>query len=302
MPTERSRLDDRPKRRETTSQVARRAPRRSSLETTNTVADMVARRHRASDLLDAYLPDAESTPGVLGAHVDAEPGFILHTWDWSESSLLLDVLTLHYGRIFMVAKGAKRPSSQMRGLLTAFCPLLFSWSGKKEAKNLTRVEWLGTLMPLTGETLLSGFYVNELVIKLCEREERHPGLFQAYVDVIDTLAQGERDDIQPALRLFEKKILTLAGWAPTVVGAAKAEHYAIEDGQLVPTERTGDEVYPAQVVAALLRDDFAERRWQRPLRALLRELIEYHLGNRTINTRRILSELHQLMSHKVSER
>lgn len=269
------------------------------------VSRMIARRQSASALLEEYMDDETginlASPGVtksaMPAKVSEEPGFILHSWEWSESSQLLDVLTLHYGRVFLVARGAKRPSSQMRGLLTGFCPLLFSWSGKHEAKNLTKVEWVGTLMPLTGETLMSGFYVNELVIKLCEREELHPGLFADYVAVIDVLAGGEKETIQPALRDFEKRILTLAGWGPGTEGYPEHERYAVLDGVIVGLDARRDPLpettYSRAAVADLLDGNYTRKETQRALRDMLRELIQCHLGNRTINTRRILSELHQ---------
>ena len=136
-------------------------------------------RCRAAD--GGRLLRAPGTSGRIPAVSRASSASSLHAWDWSETSLLLDVLTVRYGRVFLVARGARRASSQYRGLLTAFCPLRFSWTGSKEAKMLVRAEWQGTMVPLTGEALLSGFYVNELILKLTVREERHPGLFEAYV-------------------------------------------------------------------------------------------------------------------------
>ena len=154
----------------------------------STLSGILERRRAAerqmADVFSALPEPAERIP----ARVTGELGFILHAWDWSETSLLLDVLTVRYGRVFLVARGARRASSQYRGLLTAFCPLRFSWTGSKEAKMLVRAEWQGTMVPLTGEALLSGFYVNELILKLTVREERHPGLFEAYVKAIHALA------------------------------------------------------------------------------------------------------------------
>lgn len=172
-----------------------------------------------ADVFSALPEPAERIP----ARVTGELGFILHAWDWSETSLLLDVLTVRYGRVFLVARGARRASSQYRGLLTAFCPLRFSWTGSKEAKMLVRAEWQGTMVPLTGEALLSGFYVNELILKLTVREERHPGLFEAYVKAIHALALDERDAMQPALREFEMAVLQgrQAGRPPSPTTAAR---------------------------------------------------------------------------------
>ena len=167
----------------------------------STLSGILERRRAAerqmADVFSALPEPAERIP----ARVTGELGFILHAWDWSETSLLLDVLTVRYGRVFLVARGAPPAPSQYRGLLTAFCPLRFSWTGSKEAKMLVRAEWQGTMVPLTGEALLSGFYVNELILKLTVREERHPGLFEAYVKAIHALALDERDAMQPASRI-----------------------------------------------------------------------------------------------------
>ncbi len=143
------------------------------------VASVLYRREAAQRVLEAVLsPEAKAaqTRGAPG-RVSDEPGFVLHTHPWSESSLLADVLTVRYGRVFLVAKGAKRPSSNLRGLLTPFSPVKLAWSGRREAKILTRAEWMGTMIPLSGEAIMSGFYLNELILKLTEREDPHPGLF-----------------------------------------------------------------------------------------------------------------------------
>ena len=120
----------------------------SQLERSSTLANVLWRNRAVAERLAEFEEAASGAKRGAAARVNREPGFILHSRPWSESSLLLDVLTRDYGRVFLVAKGAKRPSAQYRGLLQAFCPLLFTWSGKKEAKNLIRVDWLGSLEPV----------------------------------------------------------------------------------------------------------------------------------------------------------
>ena len=138
----------------------RRGTTGSQLERNSTLANVLWRNRAVAERLAEFEEAVSGAKRGAAARVNREPGFILHSRPWSESSLLLDVLTRDYGRVFLVAKGAKRPSAQYRGLLQAFCPLLFTWSGKKEAKNLIRVDWLGSLEPVDGEGLFSGFYVN----------------------------------------------------------------------------------------------------------------------------------------------
>ncbi len=256
------------------------------------------RRSAARQMADVFssLPKpAERIP----ARVSGELGFILHAWDWSETSLLLDVLTVRYGRVFLVARGARRASSQYRGLLTAFCPLRLSWTGSREAKMLVRAEWQGTMEPLTGEALLSGFYVNELILKLTVREERHPGLFEAYVKAIHALALGERDSMQPALREFEMAVLKAAGWAPAFSDDGRSPWYCVRDGALEGVASNeglpdGVRAWPGALVREMLSGEAMSPAALRAARDILRTLIDYHLDGRSIHSRRILAELNGL--------
>ena len=273
----------------------------SSLErtsgVTSGVAGVIERRRAAQSALDELLTGLSPAESAMPRRVTGEVGFILHAKDWSETSLLLDVLTPSYGRVFMAAKGARRPSSQYRGLLTAFAPLRLTWSGTNEVKNLIRADWMGTMAPLTGEALLSGFYVNELVLKLTEREERHPGLFEAYVKVIHDLALGDR--VQPALRRFERTLLTVAGWAPAKEGPADAKRWVVREGLLAALPEgaiveKGVPVYSLAEADAVVSEGPIPASAMRAARDILRELIQFHLDGRVIHSRRILAELNKL--------
>ena len=84
-----------------------------------------------------------------------DAAFVLQSWNWKETSLLVEFFTLRHGKVIAVARGAKRPGSQFRGLLTAFSPLKIAFSGQNEVKNLTRVQWMGGFFPIEGEALFS---------------------------------------------------------------------------------------------------------------------------------------------------
>ena len=107
--------------------------------------------------------------------VDHQPGAVLHTTPWRETSLIVEVFTRDFGRLPLVARGAKRPTSQFRSLLSPFAPLTLAWSGRGEIKNLVRVEWIGGMPPLRGRALLSAFYANELLVRLMARPIRTSG-------------------------------------------------------------------------------------------------------------------------------
>src|SRR5512139_4219305 len=104
---------------------------------------------------------------------DDEPAFVLHAYPYRETSLIVEAFTEAHGRIALVARGAKRPRSELRGLLQGFQPLLLSWSGAGELKTLARAEWRGGMSRLGGSALVCGFYLNELLIKLLPREDPH---------------------------------------------------------------------------------------------------------------------------------
>src|SRR6266404_4751619 len=120
---------------------------------------------------------------------DAQAAFVLHTYAYRETSLIVETFTADYGRVAMVARGAKRPRSETRGLLQAFQPLMLSWAGGGELKTLLKAEWAGGLPLPRGAALLCGFYLNELLLKLLAREDPHPALFRDYEDALAALSE-----------------------------------------------------------------------------------------------------------------
>ena len=293
-----------------------RSPGKASLDKTpparaadRSVDLAVARTDAAARILEeaqALLDDrAAAGARAMPRRVAAEPGFVLHVRPWSESSLLLDVFSLRYGRVFLIAKGAKRPSSQLRGLLVPFSPLRFTWTGRNEAKVLVRAEWLGSLLPLEGDALMSGFYVNELILRMTEREDPAPALFAAYVQVLAALGDSSSLERQRALRVFEMALLRLSGWplakaddaSPAGSQEGAAAGYIVRDGLLVqssPGNAPSDHVYDAHVITALLAGDLSSAAVLRSARDILREVIQHRLGTKTLRTRRVLNELKKL--------
>src|SRR6478609_8624323 len=139
--------------------------------------------------------------------VSHEPAYVLHRYDWSESSLILETFTRHHGRIAVVAKGAKRPSSNFRPVLLPLQPLHIAFGGDAEIRNLKSAEWVGGQVMPTGEALLSGYYLNELLLRLLARDDPHPALFDVYAAAVRLLASDEPLALQPALRAFELLLL-----------------------------------------------------------------------------------------------
>jgi DNA repair protein RecO (recombination protein O) len=145
-----------------------------------------------------------------------EPAYVLHRYDWSESSLILEVFTRRHGRIALVARGAKKPSSNFRPVLLPLQRLHVAFGGDAEIRNLKSAEWQGGHVMPTGDALLSGYYLNELLMRLLARDDPHPALFDAYAVTVELLASQNIDTLAVALRAFELRLLRDIGLLPTL--------------------------------------------------------------------------------------
>ena len=248
--------------------------------------------------------------------IHAEPAFVVHRYDWSESSLILETFTRHHGRVALVAKGAKRPSSNFRPVLLPLQPLAISYSGDAEIRTLKVAEWVGGhIMPM-GEALLSGYYINELLLRLLARDDPHPRLFDLYAQVVQVLAAGHDGTIAPALRAFELLLLRDIGLLPNLdlqtltlapMQANTAYSLVAEGGlrSLASHESNGIDasvwralqgsLEEASPMAATLRVCAELPPDQRnTLQAQLRALVHYHCGVHTLRTRQMMVDLQTL--------
>jgi DNA repair protein RecO (recombination protein O) len=238
------------------------------------------------------------------SRIDHQPGVVLHSYAWRETSLIVETFTHEYGRVAVVARGAKRPTSQFRGLLSPFNPIALSWSGRNEIKTLVRAEWLGGMQPLRGDSLLAAFYANELLVRLLARGDAHPQTFGSYVELLQMLTRTTRHDA--ALRTFELDLLQDIGYAVPldrcIEGNAIDAHaqYAFAGGHgarridpNVVKESDAGTVSGGTLIAMAARD-FEHPQVVSESKALLRQVIRYHLDGKPLNTRRILQDLKQL--------
>ncbi|MFC1236980.1 MULTISPECIES: DNA repair protein RecO [unclassified Vibrio] len=136
--------------------------------------------------------------------------FVLHRRSYSESSLILDVFSEEYGRVSIMAKGARGKRSNLKGALQPFTPLLMKWSGKGSMKTLRQAEPISLGLPIHGINLYSALYVNELLDRVIENETPYPALFHDYLHALTELAQTENPE--PALRRFELALLSSLGY------------------------------------------------------------------------------------------
>lgn len=230
-----------------------------------------------------------------------QPGFVLHSYPYKETSLIIDMFTRDHGRVGLVAKGAKRPFSKLRGVLQTFQPLSVSWSGKSELRTLIDAEWVGGMLPLERTALLCGFYLNELLVKLLARDDRHPALFDHYVSTLNQLAHGEPAQI--VLRKFERALLKETGVAADLSRSTVTRSRLTPEGLYVVDPERGareagaGEVWPVVLGKTLLdmeREDYTDPATQAQSKQLMRFLLAHHLGGQPLNTRQILIDLMQL--------
>lgn len=147
--------------------------------------------------------------------IEFQPAYVLHTRPYRDTSLLLDLLTPDLGRVGAVAKGVRRGKSQRRPLLNPFTPILVSLQGKSSLKTLTAVEANGRGHHLTGMTLYSGFYVNELLVRLLGELDPNPDIFDDYQWTLEALAAISAESSsspEPLLRQFEWRFLESLGY------------------------------------------------------------------------------------------
>ncbi len=143
--------------------------------------------------------------------ISLEPAFLLHHYPWRDTSRILELLTRAHGRVAVIARASRRANSALGGSLQLFSEMLASWSGRGEMGNLNGAERVKPPAPLAGDRLMSGFYANELLLKLLPRNDPHPVLFDAYATLLGRLVDMQQDPAR-ALRVFEKRLLEELGW------------------------------------------------------------------------------------------
>jgi len=238
---------------------------------------------------------------------DAQPAFVLHTYAYRETSLIVEAFTTDFGRVAMVARGAKRPRSENRGLLQAFQPVTLSWAGAGELKTLLKAEWGGGLPLPRGAALLCGFYLNELLLKLLAREDPHPALFRDYHAALAALCAAEGGADQGAvLRRFELRLLAELGYALPLthdadtgeaIDPAARYHYHFGFGPRALDARIVREPgarYPRVLGATLLglaANSLPDAQAAAEAKRLMRDVLDHYLEERRIFSRRVVQDL-----------
>jgi DNA repair protein RecO (recombination protein O) len=227
--------------------------------------------------------------------VELHPAFVIHQRPYRETSLVLEVFSSRMGRVGLVAKGAHRPRSAWRGVLQPFQGLLLAWSGHGELGTLTHAEHAGFRGPPPGAAMLSGFYVNELLMRLLTRGDPHPRLYEAYAEAVAGLAGPSTDE--SVLRIFEKRLLAEIGYG-LVLDRDNESGSAIEHGRdyYYQVDKGPWRTAPAQIATtkisggalnALGCETLTGRQHLRETKALMRVVLATYLGGQPLMSREL---------------
>ena len=230
--------------------------------------------------------------------VQQQPAWLLHHRPFRDTSRILELLTRDYGRLAVVAKASRSGKSRLKGILRPFLPLDVAWYSRAELGTLTGAEMGGAPVMLAGEALLSGYYVNELIMNLMHRDDPQPEIFDIYVETVRGLASTQ--DLMPHLRRFELTLLRLLGYALNLdhdsVSQAPLDpdrkyEYRAEQGPVLVGDRTGAMVFSGEELASIGRLELDRRDTLECANRLLRGVIAYHLDGRELKSRKVLRDI-----------
>ena len=226
-------------------------------------------------------------------NVELTPCFILHSRSYLESSLILDIFSREYGRLHLIAKGAKREKSPFSGLLQPYQRLLMAWRGKSELMTLVDVEADIEQYVLPDAKIIAGFYVNELLVRLLHQHESHPELFDLYNKAILDLSVSE--SIDAVLRFFEKGLLETLGYGLVLdhdigngqaIEADRKYYYLIDSGPTKDTPQTGNYIeITGNSLLALEKGSLENKAEIEETKRLMRFILQSHLGTKPLASR-----------------
>jgi DNA repair protein RecO (recombination protein O) len=238
--------------------------------------------------------------------VQLQPAYVLHHRPYRDTSRILELFTRDYGRVSVFARGARsarKAGTALTSILQPFNRLLVSWSGKGEAGQLTAAEFDGSVSSLPPDRLVSGFYLNELLLKLFARHDSHPDVFSLYRATLDAL-KVDADGVR-SLRLFEKRLLDALGYglalerefaADRPLDASHVYRYRLEQGATrIDGVAEGVDIFTGRTLLAVAREDFADPAICAEARVLLRAALDHCLEGKELRTRQVM---HALRKHR----
>src|SRR6185437_2874777 len=196
------------------------------------------------------------------------PGYILHHRPYRDTSRILEVLVRDEGRLTLFARGVRGPKPRFGGVLQPFDLLLLSFQEGREAGQLTGAESAESAAPLPAASLMAGFYLNELLLKLTTRHDPVPEVFEDYRRALTGLraAEGAGRKVEPVLRVFEKRLLEAVGYGVDLTSEARTGKaieaqgfYRFQASQgLIPARESDAEAVAGSSLLALAREELGQ--------------------------------------------
>ena len=235
------------------------------------------------------------------------PAYVLHYRPYRETSMLLEAFSRDYGRVSLIAKGAKQKRNGAALLLQPYQRLLLSWSGKSELMTLTGVEPDSPMNILGQDRLIAAFYINELVIRLLHQHEAHPELFAIYDATLNALALKENAQ-EAIIRVFEKRLLQALGYGLVLdhdvetgmkIDGNLDYYYLAERGPArnIPTDSDHVKI-SGLTLLSLLREDLTHRNVLHESKMLMRYILQKLLGQKPLASRALYVSYQNMLNRK----
>ncbi|ENU92194.1 DNA repair protein RecO [Acinetobacter vivianii] len=220
-------------------------------------------------------------------------GYLIHHRKYREKSHIVHLFTQEYGRVDGILRQIPPPQYQ---------PICLQATGKSELKNFTKLEILNQPVFFHGDAFFAGFYLNEIVLRLCPLEEALPQTFEQYqltLLQLQQLASHEQSSLflRQILRQFEHVLLQELGYAIDFSVDANQQdilplrHYQFQlnDGFL-PVAQASRSTLSGALIASMQNhedgQDFSHEQLQL-LGKLYRQMISSLLGDRPLKSRQL---------------
>lgn len=222
--------------------------------------------------------------------ISDQPGYVLKRQDYGDTSLLVDVFTHDYGRLRLIAKGARAGKTNKARALQPFQKLNLGWVGRSDLKTLTQIESLSTRI-LGKDSMACAFYISELIWNFLEVQDPHEVLFESYGNTLNAFAEGV--DLEPLLRNFEFLLLDEIGYgcsfdvdADTGEPIVPQKHYIYRLGKGLVSAGDGDESVSGARFLAVANREFIEKETLVLAKRLTRKIIHHCLDGRELHSRK----------------
>ncbi len=234
-----------------------------------------------------------------GANFELQSAYVLHGRPYRDTSALVEIFSHQHGRLGLVARGVRTGKSKLSGILQPFTPLLISWYGRGELLTLKQAEAAGLPFQLQGSSLMSGFYLNELIMRLLQRADPHPQLFESYCEALAAIAENEtRGD---ELRNFEKSLLHELGYGLVLdhdvqtgkaIDADQDYLYRLDSGPRLHNGKSRDGlILKGRTLQAIDQGAYPDEQSRHEAKRLMRAALGLHLGDRPLRTRELYNRL-----------